>query len=50
MQITGAFVIFFTGYILKPQPKIELKGGKYSNKNLRVAISGSQMRRRLWGR
>ena len=51
MHITGAYVILISGfYAGKPQPKITLKGGKYSNKNLRIAISPAEMRRRLWSR
>lgn len=49
--ITGAGRIFASGFFLAaPKPKIELLSGKYNNKSRRVAMTGSEYRRRLWRR
>ena len=49
--VTGAGRIFASGFFLgPPKPKIELLSGKYNNKSRRVAMTGSEYRRRLWRR
>lgn len=49
IEITGAYVLFASGFFLAtPKPKIELLVGKYNNKSRRVAMTGSEYRRRLW--
>lgn len=49
--VTGAGIIFASGFFLaRPKPQIELMAGKYNNKSRRVAMTGSEYRRRLWRR
>jgi len=51
IHVTGAGIIFASGFFLAaPKPKVELLAGKYNNKSRRVAMTGSEYRRRLWRR